>query len=86
MFALIIEQTEESGIKDALFKMLLYCFSIHECYTNGLVMTNRTLKTDELFQIRLDVIAQKYIGNVEFGVTQLTCNEVKYPYKISSIK
>ncbi|CAG9137333.1 unnamed protein product [Plutella xylostella] len=58
----------------------------HEYFNNGIVMTNRTLKTNELFQVRLDVIIPKWAGSIEIGVTQHTCNEIQFPFKMSNAK
>ncbi|XP_045542113.1 neuralized-like protein 4 [Papilio machaon] len=57
-----------------------------EFFNEGLVMTNRPLKNDELFQVRVDVIVPKWAGSIEIGVTQHTSNEIQFPYKLSNAK
>ncbi|XP_013133372.1 PREDICTED: neuralized-like protein 4 [Papilio polytes] len=57
-----------------------------EFFNEGLVMTNRPLKSDELFQVRVDMIVPKWAGNIELGVTQHTSNEINFPYKLSNAK
>ncbi|XP_047040446.1 neuralized-like protein 4 [Helicoverpa zea] len=53
-------------------------------FNNGIVMTNRTLKTNELFQVRLDLVIPKWAGSIEIGVTQLSSNDIKFPFKMSN--
>ncbi|XP_013179010.1 PREDICTED: neuralized-like protein 4 [Papilio xuthus] len=57
-----------------------------EFFNEGLVMTNRPLRSDELFQVRVDVIVPKWAGSIEIGVTQHTANEIQFPYKLSNAK
>lgn len=49
-------------------------------------MTNRTLKTNELFQVRLDLVIPKWAGSIEIGVTQHSSNDIKFPFKMSNAK
>ncbi|KAH9628013.1 hypothetical protein HF086_017988 [Spodoptera exigua] len=55
-------------------------------FNNGIVMTNRTLKTNELFQVRLDLVIPKWAGSIEIGVTQHSSNDIKFPFKMSNAK
>ncbi|XP_052746681.1 neuralized-like protein 4 isoform X2 [Bicyclus anynana] len=55
-----------------------------EYFDNGVVMTNRTLRTNELFQVRLDLVIPKWAGSIEIGVTQHTSNDIKLPFKLST--
>ncbi|XP_026761342.2 neuralized-like protein 4 [Galleria mellonella] len=57
-----------------------------EFFNNGIVMTNRTLRTNELFQVRLDLVIPKWAGSIEIGVTQNSSNEIQIPYKMSNAK
>ncbi|XP_034839202.1 neuralized-like protein 4 isoform X1 [Maniola hyperantus] len=57
-----------------------------EFFDNGVVMTNRTLRTNELFQVRLDLVIPKWAGSIEIGVTQHTSNDIKLPFKLSTSK
>ncbi|XP_047524615.1 neuralized-like protein 4 isoform X2 [Pieris napi] len=57
-----------------------------EFFNNGIVMTNRTLKTNELFQVRLDLVIPKWAGSIEIGVTQYSSNDIKTPFKMSHAK
>ncbi|XP_059055194.1 neuralized-like protein 4 isoform X2 [Achroia grisella] len=57
-----------------------------EYFNNGIVMTNRTLRTNELFQVRLDLVIPKWAGSIEIGVTQNSSNDIKLPYKMSNAK
>lgn len=49
-------------------------------------MTNRTLKTNELFQVRLDLVIPKWAGSIEIGVTQQSSKDIKIPFKMSNEK
>lgn len=57
-----------------------------EFFNNGIVMTNRTLRTNELFQVRLDLVIPKWAGSIEIGVTQHSSNDLQFPFKMSSAK
>ncbi|XP_041987220.1 neuralized-like protein 4 [Aricia agestis] len=57
-----------------------------EFFNNGIVMTNRTLRTNELFQVRLDLVIPKWAGSIEIGVTQHTSNDIQFPFKMSNAK
>ncbi|XP_068632829.1 neuralized-like protein 4 [Battus philenor] len=57
-----------------------------EYFNNGIVMTNRTLRTNELFQVRLDLVIPKWAGSIEIGVTRHTSNEIQFPFKMSNAK
>ncbi|XP_047543867.1 neuralized-like protein 4 isoform X1 [Vanessa atalanta] len=57
-----------------------------EFFNNGVVMTNRTLRTNELFQVRLDLVIPKWAGSIEIGVTQHTSNDIQFPFKMSNAK
>ncbi|XP_028174207.1 neuralized-like protein 4 isoform X1 [Ostrinia furnacalis] len=57
-----------------------------EYFNNGIVMTNRTLRTGELFQVRLDLVIPKWAGSIEIGVTQHSSNDIKFPFKMSNEK
>lgn len=62
------------------------CFSAFEFFNNGIVMTNRTLRTNELFQVRLDLVIPKWAGSIEIGVTQHSSYDIKFPFKMSNAK
>ncbi|XP_073953644.1 neuralized E3 ubiquitin protein ligase 4 isoform X1 [Choristoneura fumiferana] len=57
-----------------------------EYFNNGIVMTNRTLRTNELFQVRLDLVIPKWAGSIEVGVTQHSSNDLQFPFKMSNAK
>jgi neuralized-like protein 4 len=38
-------------------------------FNNGVVLTNRPLKSNELFEVRLDKMVTKWAGSIEIGVT-----------------
>lgn len=43
-------------------------------FNNGIVFTNRPLRCDEMFEIMLESVVDKWSGSVEIGVTTLNPN------------
>lgn len=43
--------------------------SASEDFNNGVVLTRRPLRTNELFQVRLERVVSKWAGSIEIGVT-----------------
>ncbi|XP_050683838.1 neuralized-like protein 4 isoform X2 [Leptidea sinapis] len=60
----------------------------HTSYDKALVMTNRTLRTDELFQVRIELVIPKWAGSTEIGVTQNSSKEIQIRdlFKLSLIE
>uniref|UniRef100_A0A0K2UFM8 NHR domain-containing protein n=1 Tax=Lepeophtheirus salmonis TaxID=72036 RepID=A0A0K2UFM8_LEPSM len=50
-----------------------------EEFNNGVVMTHRPLRDDELFEIRIDRLVDKWSGSIEVGMTAHNPNTLDFP-------
>ncbi|NXI42557.1 NEUL4 protein, partial [Galbula dea] len=41
----------------------------HDDFNHGVVLSSRPLQDEELFQVRLDKMVEKWAGSIEIGVT-----------------
>lgn len=57
-----------------------------EDFNNGVVLTNRPLKPNELFEVRLDKMVSKWAGSIEIGVTTYSPTELEYPATMTNIR
>lgn len=48
-------------------------------FNNGVVMTHRPLRDNELFEIRIDKLVDKWSGSIEVGVTSHTPTALHFP-------
>ncbi|RZF44339.1 hypothetical protein LSTR_LSTR006889 [Laodelphax striatellus] len=55
-------------------------------FNNGVVLTHRPLKTDELFEIRLDKMVTKWAGSIEIGVTTHAPTELEFPSTMTNVR
>nr|CAD7196670.1 unnamed protein product [Timema douglasi] len=55
-------------------------------FNNGVVLTNRPLKPNELFEIRLDKMVTKWAGSIEIGVTTHHPTELEYPSTMTNVR
>ncbi|KAL0277171.1 UNVERIFIED_CONTAM: hypothetical protein PYX00_004538 [Menopon gallinae] len=55
-------------------------------FNNGVALTNRPLKPNELFEIRLDKMVTKWAGSIEIGVTTHSPNELEYPSTMTNVR
>jgi neuralized-like protein 4 len=55
-------------------------------FNNGVVLTSRILKPDELFEVRLDKMIDKWAGSVEIGVTLHSAEELEFPSTMTNIR
>ena len=49
-------------------------------------MTNRLLKTNEVFEVRLDKMVSKWAGSIEIGVTTHAPNSLDFPSTMTNIR
>lgn len=61
-------------------------FSALEDFNNGVVLTNRPLRVNELFEVRLDKMVSKWAGSIEIGVTTYSPSELEYPATMTNIR
>uniref|UniRef100_A0A8C2CZI1 Neuralized-like protein 4 n=1 Tax=Cyprinus carpio TaxID=7962 RepID=A0A8C2CZI1_CYPCA len=55
-------------------------------FNNGVVMTNRPLRNNEMFEIRIDKLVDKWSGSIEIGVTTHNPNNLDYPATMTNLR
>ncbi|XP_037089582.1 LOW QUALITY PROTEIN: neuralized-like protein 4, partial [Pollicipes pollicipes] len=55
-------------------------------FNNGVVMTSRHLRPQELFEVRLDKVVTKWAGSIEIGVTTHGPTELEYPSTMTNVR
>ncbi|XP_013781863.2 neuralized-like protein 4, partial [Limulus polyphemus] len=55
-------------------------------FNNGVVMTNRPLNEDELFQIRIDELVNNWSGSIEVGVTTHCPDTLEFPATMTNMR
>lgn len=55
-------------------------------FNNGVVMTHRPLKDNELFEIRIDKLVDKWSGSIEVGVTTHNPNALHFPATMTNMR
>lgn len=73
------------------FYLLVYLnyfilFSAMDDFNNGVVLTHRPLKPDELFEVRLDKMVTKWAGSIEIGVTTHSSTELEFPSTMTNVR
>ncbi|KAG7312998.1 hypothetical protein JYU34_000075 [Plutella xylostella] len=54
-------------------------------YNNGVVMTHRPLNEEELFEIRIDKLVDKWSGSIEVGVTTHSPATIRFPSTMTNM-
>lgn len=74
----------------AYMYMVIYnlplCSSVMDDFNNGVVLTSRPLKPNELFEVRLDKIVTKWAGSIEIGVTTHSPTELEFPFTLANVR
>lgn len=55
-------------------------------FNNGVVMTHRPLKDNELFEIRIDKLVDKWSGSIEVGVTTHNPSALHFPATMTNMR
>ena len=55
-------------------------------FNNGVVMTHRPLKDNELFEIRIDRLVDKWSGSIEVGVTTHCPSALQFPATMTNLR
>ncbi|XP_062133329.1 neuralized-like protein 4 [Drosophila sulfurigaster albostrigata] len=55
-------------------------------FNNGVVLTRRPLRPNELFQVRLERVVTKWAGSVEMGVTTHTADDLDFPFTMTNVR
>ena len=51
----------------------------------GVVLTNRPLKPNEVFEVRLDNMVTKWTGSIEIGVTTHSPSQLEFPSTMTNV-
>lgn len=57
-----------------------------EDFNNGVVLTRRPLKPNEIFQVRLERIEKKWAGSIEIGVTTHNALDLEFPFTMTNVR
>lgn len=55
-------------------------------FNNGVVMTHRTLRDNELFEVRIDKLVSKWSGSIEIGVTSYSPTTIEFPATMTNMR
>lgn len=55
-------------------------------FNNAVVLTSRTLRPGELFQVRLDRVVTKWAGSIEIGVTTHNPSTLDFPFTMTNVR
>ena len=65
---------------------MLFSHSALDDFNNGVVLTSRTLRADEVFEVRLDKMVDKWKGSIEIGVTTHCPTDLEFPSKMTDMR
>ncbi|KAK0040385.1 neuralized-like protein 4 [Biomphalaria pfeifferi] len=57
-----------------------------EDFNNGVILTNRILRPNEIFEVRLDKLVDKWAGSIEIGLTTHKPTELDFPSTMTNIR
>jgi neuralized-like protein 4 len=57
-----------------------------EDFNNAVCLTKRTLKPNEIFQVRLERIEKKWAGSIEIGVTTHSALDLEFPFTMTNVR
>lgn len=60
--------------------------SASDDFNNGVILTRRPLRPNELFQVRLERVVTKWAGSVEIGVTTYSAEELDFPFTMTNVR
>ncbi|XP_055625831.1 neuralized-like protein 4 [Toxorhynchites rutilus septentrionalis] len=55
-------------------------------FNNGVVLTRRALRPNEMFQVRLERVVTKWAGSIEMGVTTHGPTELDFPFTMTNVR
>lgn len=67
-------------------KVILINFSASDDFNNGVVLTRRPLRPNEVFQVRLERVVTKWAGSIEVGVTTHSPTELDFPFTMTNVR
>ena len=69
-----------------IFLCFLLLYSAADDFNNGVVVCRRPLKPEELFEVRLDKLVDKWAGSLEIGVTTHSPTDLEYPSTMTNVR
>lgn len=78
--------SDESIESEPAFHIRVSFYSAADDFNNGVVLTRRPLRPNELFQVRLERVVTKWAGSVEMGVTTHTADELDFPFTMTNVR
>lgn len=60
--------------------------SASDDFNNGVVLTRRPLRPNEIFQVRLERVVTKWAGSIEVGVTTHSPTELDFPFTMTNVR
>ena len=73
----------------SIFLFQDYAIHLHSAtddFNNGVILTNRTLRANEVFEVRLDRLVDKWAGSIEIGLTTHQPTELDFPSTMTNIR
>lgn len=64
----------------------IYFFSASDDFNNGVVLTRRPVRPNELFQVRLERVVTKWAGSIEMGVTTHSATDLDFPFTMTNVR
>ena len=55
-------------------------------FNNGVVLTSRHLRRNEMFEVRLDKMVDKWAGSIEIGVTTHSPLDLDFPSTMTNMR
>ncbi|CAD7080305.1 unnamed protein product [Hermetia illucens] len=55
-------------------------------FNNGVVLTRRPVRPNELFQVRLERVVTKWAGSIEMGVTTHSATDLDFPFTMTNVR
>ncbi|XP_055530628.1 neuralized-like protein 4 [Wyeomyia smithii] len=55
-------------------------------FNNGVVLTRRPLRPNEMFQVRLERVVTKWAGSIEMGVTTHSPTDLDFPFTMTNVR
>lgn len=72
--------------KNKSYMTILHFCSALDDFNNGVVLTSRYLRPEELFEVRIDRMIDKWAGSIEIGVTLHPPHELDFPSTMTNIR
>lgn len=70
-------------------KELLIIFSFSSAaddFNNGVVLSHRPLRPNEMFEVQLDKLVDKWAGSLEIGVTTHSPTDLEFPSTMTNVR